>query len=115
VVLGLQINIEEIDKRIILRLEGRLDASSCPLLESKLNTLLKEKNKIVYLDFSDVDYLSSAGLRLLLSFTKKFLEKDKKLGVFSLTEEVFKIIKMTGFETILNIYKNEKEALIEKI
>ncbi|MBN2478915.1 MAG: STAS domain-containing protein [Parachlamydiales bacterium] len=113
--LGLNVNIEEIDKRIILRLEGRLDAPSSSVLESKLNALIKEKHKNVFLDFSDLDYLSSAGLRLLLSYTKKFLEHDFKLGIFSINEDVMKVIKLTGFEHILNIFKNEKDALGEKL
>ena len=114
-VLGLEINIDEIDQRIILRLNGRLDAPSSAILEDRLNTLLKEKHKNVFLDFSDMDYLSSAGLRLLLSYTKKFHENQARLGIFSIMDNVLEIIKLTGFENILHIYKNEKAALIEKL
>ncbi len=114
-VLGLEINVEEIDKRIIIRLSGRIDAPSSTILESRLTKILDEKLKNVFLDFSNVDYLSSAGLRLLLSFTKKFLERDARLGIFSVGEEVLDIIKLTGFESILNIYHNEKAALLEKL
>jgi anti-anti-sigma factor len=114
VILGLDINIEEVDNIIILRLLGRIDAASSSLLQNKLDVLFDEGRKVVLLDFSNIDYLSSAGIRVLLSFTKKFKEKKGRLGIFSLMDDVFDIIKLTGFNKILNIYKNEKEALIEK-
>ena len=113
-ILGLEIKAEEIDGIIILRLLGRLDASSSPLLQNRLNVLLKEPHKIILLDFSNIDYLSSAGLRVLLSFTKKYKENEKRLSIFSVTEDVMDIIKLTGFDKILDIYKNEKEAILEK-
>lgn len=113
-VLGLEIKAEEIDNIVILRLLGRLDASSSSFLQSRLNVLIKEDRNVVLLDFSDMDYLSSAGLRVLLSFTKKFDEKKGRLGVFSATDDVMEVIKLTGFDKILNMYKNEKEAFLEK-
>ena len=115
VVLGLEINVEEIGDKIILRLHGRLDAPSSNLLEKKLNSLIQDKRKIVFLDFGDLVYLSSSGLRLLLSFTKKFHEINFKLGIFSVQDNVFEIIRITGFEHILHIYHDEKTALSEKI
>ena len=102
--------LEEIkDDKVILRLEGRLDASSSPILEGKLNELVgKKKNLLV--DFSKVDYLSSAGMRLLLASTKKMKSAQGKLIFFSISDEVMEIIKMAGFERILNICTNEQEA-----
>lgn len=114
VILGLDINIEEVDKIIILRLLGRIDAASSSLLQSRLNVLINEGHKVVLLDFSNIDYLSSAGIRVLLTFTQKFKEKKGRFGIFSVVEDVREIIKLTGFHKILNIYKNEKEALVEK-
>jgi len=114
VILGLEIKAEEIDKIIILRLLGRLDASSSSILQQRLEILLKENYKIVILDFSNIDYLSSAGLRILLSYTKKFKELKGRLGIFSISKDVMEVIKITGFDKILSIYKSEKEAFIEK-
>lgn len=113
-ILGLDIKVEEIDKIIILRLLGRIDASSSSVLQEKLTALFNEKRYVILLDFSNIDYLSSAGLRVLLSFTKKCKEKGGRLGIFSINEDVMEVIKLTGFDKILNIYKKEKEALLEK-
>lgn len=108
---GLRIEVEEIENRILLRIDGRLDAASAPILEKKIDLLLEEHQVHVLLDFLRVDYLSSAGMRLLLSATKKLKAKQGFLILFSLGEEVEEIIKMAGFDKILHICASEKEAL----
>ncbi len=95
----------------ILRLEGRLDASTSPVLDKKLQPFLSLKKKKVLLDFARVDYLSSAGMRLLLSATKKMKASDGELLLCSMSEDVMEIIRMAGFERILNIFSSEEDAL----
>lgn len=113
-VLGLEIKVEEIDKVIILRLLGRLDAASSGILQDKLKVFINDKKCTILLDFSNIDYLSSAGLRALLAFTKKCKENKGRLGIFGVTDDVMEVIKLTGFDKILNLYKKEKEAFLEK-
>ena len=113
-VLGLEIKVEEIDSIIILRLLGRIDASSSAILQDKMKVLINENRYVILLDFSNIDYLSSAGLRVLLSFTKKCREAKGRLGIFNISDDVMEVIKLTGFDKILNIYKKEKDALLEK-
>lgn len=108
---GLRIELEEIEHRVILRLDGRLDAASSPILERKIANLIEEDHYHLLLDFSRVDYLSSAGMRVLLSATKKLSSKKGGLILFSLTEDVSEVIKMAGFDKILRIFSSEKEAL----
>lgn len=109
--MSLEIDLEEIENRIILRLFGRIDAATSSILEKKLQLLFEEKHYDLLLDFSDVDYLSSAGLRLLLSATKKLHSLKGDLVLFSLAAEVEEIVKMAGFDRILHIFASEKEAL----
>jgi anti-sigma B factor antagonist/stage II sporulation protein AA (anti-sigma F factor antagonist) len=109
--IGLQIDIEEIDNKIILRLDGRLDTTSAPMLEKKTNSLIEDNRNIVVLDFSRIDYLSSAGLRVILSVTKKLKAKNGALVIFSINDDVMEIIKTAGFEKVLNICGIEAEAL----
>ena len=107
-VIGLDISIEKINNNVVFRLDGRLDAATVPMLEKRINSL---KNSRVFLDFSKVDYLSSAGLRLLLSKDRKFKSEQRHLAIFSINEDVLEIIKLAGFDTILSIYNTETEAL----
>jgi len=109
--IGLHIVLEEIEQVIILRIDGRLDASTAPLLERKINSLIDEQHLQLALDFSRVDYLSSAGMRVLLSESKKLHNKKGALILYSVSSEVEEILKMAGFDRILRIFPTEKEAL----
>jgi anti-anti-sigma factor len=108
---GLRIELEEIGHQLILRIKGRLDATSAPLLEKKIDSLIAEHHHHLLLDFSRVDYLSSAGMRVLLSSTKKLRAKNGDLLLFALVEDVQEIIRMAGFDKVFRIYSTEKEAL----
>lgn len=109
--IGLRIELEEIEQRVVLRIDGRLDAASAPILERKINSLFEEHHYHLILDFTRIDYLSSAGLRVLLASMKKAKSKNGDLILFSLQEDVLAVIKMAGFDKILHICSNEKEAL----
>ncbi|HAZ15735.1 MAG: anti-anti-sigma factor [Chlamydiae bacterium GWC2_50_10] len=106
----LNVKVEEKAEKTILHLEGRLDAISAPTLDQKLMDLMRQKRKKILLDFSQVDYLSSAGMRLLLSFTKQLKHQEGRLTSYAMNEEVLEIIRMAGFDRILNIFSNEEDA-----
>lgn len=110
-VVGLNVLEQEVNGIKVLRLEGRIDAVSSAVLEKKLDENITHKKVRVALDFTKVDYLSSAGMRLLLSMTKKFKQQEGMLGLFAIHDDVMEIIKMAGFERILFIYPLEKEAI----
>jgi anti-sigma B factor antagonist/stage II sporulation protein AA (anti-sigma F factor antagonist) len=109
-VVGIKLEIREKEGVKCVYLEGRLDAVSTPVLEGKLAKLLEVSDRLL-IDFSKVDYLSSAGLRLLLSSTKKMKAKEGRLAFSGMGEDVIDIIQMAGFERILNIYSSEDKAL----
>jgi anti-anti-sigma factor len=109
--IGLKIELEEIEDKVILRIEGRIDAASAPTLDRKIDSLLAEKRYRLLLDFSRVDYLSSAGMRILLSASKKAKAGRGMLVIYALTDDVEEIIKMAGFDKVLRICSSEKEAL----
>lgn len=109
--IGLHITVEEVENRVILRIDGRIDASSSPILERKISSLIDENHYHLILDFGRVDYLSSAGMRVLLSATKKLKANKGELVLFSVAEDVEEIIKMAGFDKIFPVCASEKEAL----
>lgn len=109
--LELTITLESVEKKIIMRLSGRLDAVSVPVLEKKIDTLIQDKHYELLLDFSNVDYLSSAGLRLLFAESKKIKSKGGHLVIFSLEDDIKEIIHMSGFDRVLSLCNTEKQAL----
>ncbi|MEM8727783.1 MAG: STAS domain-containing protein [Chlamydiota bacterium] len=108
---GIKIQIKKDRGASIVRIEGRMDATSAPALERKLAEEIDNGNSKLILDFAKVDYLSSAGMRLLLSITKKLAEGKGGLHLCSVSEEVMEIIKMAGFERIIRIFPTEQEAI----
>ena len=104
---GLKVNVEKKSGVDIVRLTGRIDATSATQLEKEIEKLIEQGDKEIALDFRKVNYLSSAGMRLLLSGSKKLKKGGGNLAIFCLQEEVMDIIKMAGFEKILRIYPDQ--------
>ena len=97
----MNINIERNSDATILKIEGRLDTTTAPELEKAINDE-GEALKNLVLDFKDVNYISSAGLRVLLGAQKK-MNVQGSMEVISVSEDVMYIFEMTGFADILTI------------
>ncbi|MFT4553836.1 MAG: anti-anti-sigma factor [Chlamydiales bacterium] len=111
---GVELSTEKKNDVLILRVGGRLDAISSPQLEKQVMESINEGNhNKVLMNFEQVDYLSSAGMRLLLSTTKKMKSKEGKFVICTISDSVMEVIKMAGFDHILNIKSSEDEGLAE--
>jgi anti-sigma B factor antagonist len=95
----------------VIALIGRIDTNAAPELEKELNTLIEGGKRKILLNFSQVTYISSGGLRILLSTAKKLRGGDDKFGLCCLPPEVNKILKLAGFTTIFSIFSSEGDAL----
>ena len=84
-----------------IALEGRLDTMTAPELEAELNQSLGGADSLT-LDFSKLDYISSAGLRVLLSAHKAMIAKGG-MTITNVNEVVQEVIEVTGFADILTI------------
>jgi len=86
---------------LTIALAGRLDTTTAPQLENELKASLDGVERLV-LDFSSLDYLSSAGLRVLLS-AQKTMNKQGAMVVRNVNETIGEIFDVTGFCDILTI------------
>ena len=82
-------------------LEGRLDTTTAPQLEAELKQSLQGVTDLTF-DFSKLEYLSSAGLRVLLS-TQEIMKKQGDMKITNVNEMIMEIFEVTGFSDILNI------------
>lgn len=82
-------------------IEGRLDTTTAPQLEEALKNSLNGIDKLIF-DFGAVEYISSAGLRVLLT-THKTMNKQGKMIIRKVNDIVKEVFDMTGFSDILNI------------
>lgn len=81
---------------------GRLDTVTSPDLEKTVNQLFEEVKTIIF-DCEGMDYISSAGLRVVLTTHKKCSEAGGRFVVRNLTNEVKTVFDMTGFSRLLNL------------
>lgn len=86
---------------LILELKGRLDTNTSADLDKALEGDIKEDK--VILDFKELEYISSAGLRILLSLKKRLDQDNKNLEIHNINDVVKEVFEVTGFKNILNI------------
>jgi anti-anti-sigma factor len=89
------------DSTLRIALEGRLDTNTAPQLEAELKASLPGVTELE-LDFSGLEYISSAGLRVLLS-AQKTMNKQGKMTIHHVNETIMEVFEITGFVDILTI------------
>lgn len=110
---GLSMNIQETKKGqvSILSVTGRLDSMSSQDFEKRLSSLIDGGNVFVALECAKLDYVSSAGLRAILSAAKRAKQAKGKLTLGSPSQQVSEILDIAGFASILPIFKTIDEAV----
>ena len=94
----------------IYRIAGRIDALTSQNLESAVDSALNGGSPRVIFDMSGVTYVSSAGLRGILSTAKRAKAAKGGLAVFGLQSSVNEVFEISGFQNIIPIVKDESEA-----
>ena len=95
------IEIKKKGAEALLELSGRLDTSTAPVLDKTIQEEISESANLV-LDLKGLEYISSAGLRVLLSAQKR-MRKSGSMKLTNVCEEVMEVFEMTGFADILEI------------
>jgi len=89
------------DHALTVKVEGRIDTNTSPDLEMELKESLDGVEELIF-DFQGVDYISSAGLRVLLS-AQKTMNKQGTMKLTNVRSEIMEIFEVTGFTDILTI------------
>ncbi len=95
----------------IVGLRGRLDASTTPPIEQRIAGLLDQGEKRLVFDLSELTYISSLGLRVLIVVAKSMQRTGGKLALAGLSDHIHEIFKIAGFTTVFSIYPNLEEAV----
>ena len=90
------------DKKLVLAVEGRVDTITSQELEQSINEEIGNFNSLT-LDFEKLEYISSAGLRVLIATQKKLKKEDVPLEIINVNETIKEIFRMSGFDKILKI------------
>jgi anti-anti-sigma factor len=96
--------------RAVITVTGRVDAATCPGFEEAVYRFLSQGCTGLVFDFSGLDYISSAGLRVLLSARKQLIPLNGTIVLVGLRPFVREVFDMTGFSKIFPIYQTLEEA-----
>ena len=97
----MNIEKEQNNNTLLIRIEGRLDTNSAPDLEEVLLASIEGVEELIF-DVTELDYISSAGLRVLLS-AQKTMNKQGSMKVTGVSDTIMEIFEVTGFTDILTI------------
>jgi anti-sigma B factor antagonist len=99
------------DSRLVLSLKGKLDANTADLLEKRFNQI-KDSTTVLRLDMSELKYISSAGLRIILTIMKEMKARKGTFSVGHLNNEIRAIFNMVGFTDLF--VQDEKYFIVVK-
>lgn len=107
----LEINNSSVQDHIMIKLKGEVDASNSVELDNAIKkALTEEKNKIL-IDGSQLDYISSAGLGVFMSYLEDFQEKGIAFVIFGLNEKVMNVFHILGLDQLIEIKNSQNEAI----
>lgn len=107
----LKIKNTKVDDHIILKLEGEVDASNSVELDMAIQQLLSDNAGKILVDGSSLEYISSAGLGVFMSYLEDFREKGVKFIIFGLNNKVKNVFHILGLDQLLVIEDDEIKAL----
>lgn len=94
------LNIISSSEQITGKLIGRLDTDAASDVESQWNSLLESANRHIVLDCTELEYISSSGLRLFLTLRKETIAKGGSITLTGVTPSVKQVFNLTGFSSL---------------
>jgi len=98
-------------RTLVMTPNGRLDAAAAQAFLDRLSSCIDGGETSVLLDLAHLDYISSAGLRVLLTATKRLQAGDGRFAVCALTPNVREVFQVSGFDTIIEVHPDRSTAL----
>lgn len=103
-------SLEEND-HMVLQLSGEIDASNSVDLDAAIQEILDKNAKKILVDGSKLDYISSAGLGVFMSYLEEFQEKSVRIVIFGLLEKVHQVFVILGLDKLITIKNTKQDAL----
>lgn len=105
------INAQRTDGTVVARAGGRIDSSNSREFHSELEAVITDSDTSVVLDFEDVAYISSAGMRVVLLTAKSLQRSGKEFVLCSMNDSIREVFKISGFDKIIAIHDSQAEAV----
>lgn len=101
--LGLRVEVRPSSGSLVVRPDGELDMASAPLLEAALTTAMDGSPAAIAVDLSDLTFLDSTGVRVLLTAGRRAGREDRSFVLRSPRPPVLKVLRLTGIERLVSI------------
>jgi len=106
-----EITVRDVGEVKVVQMEGSLDTQTSPGAQAQMTQLIDQGATKIVVNFEKLDYVSSAGLRILLTTAKQLKGNDGELRICGLNGDVQDAFKFAGFHMILTVKTTESEAL----
>mgnify|MGYP001587724953 CR=1 FL=1 len=107
----MDISTQEIKRAVVVTVKGRVDSATAPDLENALKQLVDGDKTQIVLDLNDVEYMSSAGLRAMVSTLKAVKRINGDLRLCAPSPRVSEVLRLAGLTSIFNLYPTQAEAV----
>lgn len=105
----MQVLKEKNGSTLNVRLIGKLDTTTSPLVEAEIAVELEDINELI-IDLKEVDYVSSSGLRLFLILQKSMVRQNGTMKLINVTDFIAEILDITGFMEILDVELEQQDG-----
>ncbi|MBQ0049699.1 MAG: STAS domain-containing protein [Bacteroidales bacterium] len=96
---------ENCQEKAIITLKGDLDTAAVKDFMSTIQPVINDAGKPITVDFTELNYISSAGMRVLLVLNKNAAEKGGSVAIVGMSENILQIFQMVGFDKMFNIVR----------
>jgi len=108
----METEISQKDDTTIFTLSGRLDSHSAPQFEKQVQDFLVSPDSNLVLNFNNLDYISSAGLRIILNTAKAYKPTQYKFITCTMQDHVQEVFEISGFDSFITICATLDESMI---
>lgn len=107
----MQLSFENVGDVLVVKPVGRLDSNTAPDAETSILGKIDGGENRVVMDFTSLDYISSAGLRVVLMAAKRLRKAEGAFTVFGMNERIHDVFQMSGFLSLLIVRENRDAAI----
>lgn len=107
----MEVSISKVRHATIFSLKGRLDSNTAPQFEKQLLDVLRTPSSHLIFDFDNLEYISSAGLRVILNTAKAYNASPYHFAACAMQEHVQEVFEISGFDSFITIHRTVDESL----
>ena len=96
---------------LTVKVRGRIDGSNASEFQDKVKNIFTDEDKTVMMDMSELEYISSAGLRVVLMLAKLLEQRKLNFAIHSLSDPIREVFEISGFDKIIKVHDSREQAL----